>query len=150
MRSEEFGVYLEYFIRAYAREISENFGLSDAAATARAKREIEKDLPAGLDTRNQVLLCIVDAQQPNDAIGYLWYKPDDQSRHAFICDFHVMPTHRGSGYGTRALAVLEADLKEVGFKEIGLRVAANNRRAQRLYRSSGFLTTGFNMGKQIR
>ena len=51
-------------------------------------------------------------------------------------------SHRGRGLGTRLIrAALEAG-REAGFERIELRVWADNVRAQRLYRSVGFVEEG--------
>jgi len=148
MRSAEFPAYLDYFIPEYAAEISANYGVSDTAALAQARREIADDLPDGPDTHGQVLLCIT-ADGDDDAIGYLWYHPDKDLRLAFISDFHILAAHQGKGFGTRALSALEAALSDAGFEQIRLRVAADNQRAQHIYRTGGFRVTGVNMSKQI-
>lgn len=150
MHRSEFSGYLDYFIPDYAAEISTNYGLSSAAALAQAKREIAEDLPDGPDTPGHVLLCITDDATGNDdLIGYLWYRPDEDSRLAFINDFHILAAHQGNGYGKRALSALEATLSREGFEQIRLRVAADNERAHHIYRTGGFRTTGINMSKWI-
>jgi ribosomal protein S18 acetylase RimI-like enzyme len=150
MRRSEFPEYLDYFIPDYAAELSTNYDLSSTAALAQAKREIAEDLPDGPDTHGQVLLCITDDARGNDdVIGYLWYRPNKDSRMAFISDFHILAAHQGNGYGKRALSALEASLSDAGFEQIRLRVAADNERAHHIYRTGGFRTTGLNMSKRI-
>ncbi|CAN7683436.1 GNAT family N-acetyltransferase [Phyllobacterium sp. LjRoot231] len=150
MHGSEFPEYLDYFIPDYAAEISTNYGLSNTVALAQAKREVADDLPNGPDTEGQVLLCITDDERGNDdVIGYLWYRPDKDSRSAFICDFHILRAYQGNGYGKRALSALEATLSDKGFEQIRLRVAADNERAHHIYRTGGFRTTGINMSKRI-
>jgi len=148
MHSTEFPAYLDYFVPDYAAEISTNYGLSSAAALAQAKREIADELPDGPDTHGQMLLCITDDARGNDdVIGYLWYRPDKDSRMAFISDFHILAPHQGNGYGERALSALEATLADAGFEQIRLPPTMN---AQHVYRNGGFRTTGINMSKWIR
>ena len=149
MRADEFPAYLSYFVPDYAAEISANYDLPADAAEAQARREIAKDLPAGAATPDQVLLCVVDDERGEEIIGYCSYRPDKDARLAFIYDFHIRPEYQDKGYGTKALAVLEADLAAAGFEQIQLRVAADNVRAQHVYQSGGFRTTGINMSKRI-
>ncbi|SFU21729.1 GNAT family N-acetyltransferase [Mesorhizobium sp. YR577] len=150
MRSNEFPGYLDYFVPDYATEISTNYGLSSAAALAQAKREISEDLPDGADTPGQMLLCVIDDERgDDDAIGYLWYRPDKEPRSAFICDFHILVAHQGNGYGKLALSALEVILSDAGFEQIRLRVAADNERAHHVYKVGGFRATGINMSKRI-
>lgn len=150
MRSDEFPGYLDYFIPDYAAEISANYGLSNTAALVQAKREIAKDLSNGPDTPGHILLCITDSEKENaEAIGYLWYRPDKDSRLVFISDFHILPVYQGNGYGKKSLRALEVALANEGFEQIRLRVAADNERAHHIYQAGGFRTTGINMSKCI-
>lgn len=148
MRADEFAAYVDCFVPDYAAEIAANYDVLPEAALAQARAEIDRDLHAGTDTTGHVLLCIVEGA--DDApIGYCWYRPDREARHAFVLDFQLVPEHRGKGHGKAALAVLAAELAKAGFDEIRLRVAADNIRAQNLYRAGGFRPTGINMSKRI-
>lgn len=150
MRNTEYAAYLDYFIPDYAAEISANYGLPGPASLAQAKREVAEDLPDGVDTQGQVLLCLIDASDACEKlVGYLWYKPDAEMRSVFIYDFHILASHQGRGLGKRALEVLESDLKDKGFEQIKLRVAEDNKRARHVYEVTGFRVTGVNMSKVI-
>ena len=150
MRDNEYPAYLDYFIPDYAVEIASNYGLSEHASLAQAKREIAADLSDGVHTSGQVLLCVIDQSDTSEElIGYLWYKPDVAMRSAFISDFHVLAAYQGQGLGQRALKVLESDLKVKGFERIALRVAEDNKRARHVYEATGFRVTGVNMSKAI-
>ena len=150
MQDTEYLAYLDYFIPDYAVEISSNYGLSEAASLAQAKREIAADLPDGVNTQGQVLLCLIDESDNSEAlIGYLWYKPDAEMRSVFICDFYILASYQGRGLGKQALAALESELKGQGFEQIKLRVAEDNRRARHVYEATGFRVTGVNMSKAI-
>ena len=146
MRADEFGGYLDYFVPDYAAEISANYGLPHDKALLRASQEISEDLARGVDTAGHVLLCITDK---TDVIGYLWYKPNQEAHSVFIYDFYILPAHQGKGYGRQALKLMETMLVKDGFDQIGLRVAADNERAQNLYLKDGFRATGINMIKRI-
>lgn len=150
MRDTEYPAYLDYFIPNYAVEISSNYGLSESASLAQAKREIAADLPDGVNTHGQVLLCLIDQSDACEKlIGYLWYKPDATMRSAFISDFHVLVPYQGQGLGKQALEILESELKDKGFEQIKLRVAQDNKRARHVYEVTGFRVTGVNMSKAI-
>ncbi len=150
MRESEYSAYLDYFIADYAVEIAANYGLSEPAALAQAKREVATDLPDGVHTPGQVLLCLIDpSDTAEQLIGYLWYKPDAAMRSAFITDFHIRPAHQGQGLGKQAMQGLERELKSQGFDQIKLRVAADNARARHVYEATGFRVTGINMSKTI-
>ena len=150
MRDDEYPAYLDYFIPDYAADIASNYGLSESASIAQAQREVAADLPEGVKTSGQVMLCVVDQSDASESLlGYLWYKPDAETRSAFIYDFHILAAHQGKGLAKQALAVLESDLKAKGFERIGLRVAADNARARHVYDVTGFRVTGVNMSKSI-
>jgi ribosomal protein S18 acetylase RimI-like enzyme len=150
MRDDEYSAYLEYFIPDYAVEIASNYRISEDAAQAQAKREVEGDLPDGVNTSGHVLLCLVDQSDASEKlIGYLWYKPDATMRSAFIYDFQILAAYQGKGLGKQALNVLESELKAKGFEQIKLRVAEDNNRARHVYEATGFRVTGINMSKTI-
>lgn len=149
MLGGEFIQYLEYFVPDYAAEISANYGISAADGLLMAQREIARDLPLGPETPGQVLFCLIKDNSPGTVIGYVWYCPDDKQRSVFICDFCILPEQRRNGLGRRALVALEAMLHTHGYTEIKLRVAADNSRAQHVYKTGGFRVTGINMTKQI-
>jgi ribosomal protein S18 acetylase RimI-like enzyme len=146
MLREEFAGYSAYFLPDYAAEIARNYDLPEDLALQRAQAELLADLPDGPGTKDQCMLCIVDGEM---LLGYLWYRPDDASQTVFVLDFHVLPAFQGRGIGAQALARLEADLGSQGYKQIRLRVAADNRRAFHLYEKTGFRATGINMAKTI-
>ncbi|MEN0616599.1 GNAT family N-acetyltransferase [Klebsiella indica] len=150
MRNDEYPAYLDYFLPDYAAEIAANYGLSSSAALAQAQQEIAEALPAGVNTRGQVLLCLLnDVEGRETPIGYLWYKPDEPTRSAFICDFYIFPTVQGQGLGKQTMVAFENELKNRGIRQIKLRVAGDNQRARHLYEATGFRVTGVNMSKNI-
>lgn len=146
MRAAEFDDYRAYFIPDYAAEIVANYGLSKAEALTKATSAISDDLPQGVATSGQVLLCIADT---SGVVGYIWYCPNHDAGSVFISDFCILPAHQGKGYGKQALATLEAQLIKDGFTQINLRVAADNARAQHVYLQGGFRATGINMTRPI-
>jgi ribosomal protein S18 acetylase RimI-like enzyme len=150
MRESEYAAYLDYFIPDYAEEVASSYGISPEDALARVKREMAAELPEGVRTPGQHLLCLVDPAGEADAvIGYLWYKPDATQRSAFINDFEILPAHRGQGRGKQALGLLDDLLKREGFEQVKLRVAQDNARARHVYEATGFRVTGVNMSKSL-
>lgn len=150
MREEEYPAYQDYFIADYAREIAANYRLSAEDSLARAQREMAEDLPEGVNTPGQVLLCLFTRTDNRDRhVGYLWYKPDTAMRSVFICDFYIFNVCQGQGLGTLALRAFEQAMREQAFEHIRLRVAGDNERARHVYESSGFWVTGINMSKTL-
>jgi ribosomal protein S18 acetylase RimI-like enzyme len=151
MRDNEYPAYLDYFITDYATEITANYGLSAPQALAQAKQEIANDLPLGINTPGEVMLCIVNQTAEAESVaGYLWYRPDSAGRSVFIKDFHIFGADQGKGFGRQTLHALETELARTGFEQIKLRVAADNQRAKHVYEMSGFRVTGLNMSKTIK
>jgi len=148
MRPDEFGDYVAYFVPDYAAEISTNYDVDIETARARAEREVARSLPKGVETEDQILLCVVH-DDADTAVGYLWCHPDNESQSVFISDFCILPPYRGRGYGRSALVALEAMFAQTEFKELRLRVAADNYGAECLYRSMGYRPTGINMRRPI-
>lgn len=148
--SREFSAFVDYFIPDYAAEIVINYRLSEVDAVEQARRELEASFPDGEKTANQVLLCIILCQSAEEKhIGYLWYKPDPQLHSAWINDFYLFPAFRGQGFGSEAMKHLEVRLVQEGYKQVKLRVAADNTQARRVYENNGFNVTGINMNKVL-
>jgi ribosomal protein S18 acetylase RimI-like enzyme len=151
MRDSEYPAYLDYFIPDYAAEISANYGLSNLEALAQAKREIAHDLPLGVDTPGEAMLCVINqTSEAESIVGYLWYRPDLANRSVIIKDFYIFAAHQGKGFGKQALKALETELARTGFEQIKLRVAEDNKRAKHVYEITGFRVTGVNMSKTIK
>lgn len=150
MTAADFSAFLNYLIPDYAEEISSSYRLPKADALLQAQAQIDASLPEGVETRGQVLLAIYyqDAAQAHHA-GYFWYKPDEASQSVFIYDFYIFPAWRNKGLGSASMNALEKVLRQQGFTQIKLRVAAGNERARHVYEANGFRVNGFNMNKLI-
>lgn len=62
MRESEFSGYLDYFVPAYASEISSSHRLSYSESLVQAKLEIADDLPDGINTADN-LCCACTIRQ---------------------------------------------------------------------------------------
>jgi len=150
MTVAEFPAYVAYFVPDYAAEISANYDLDPARAQAQAEREIADELTQGVETPDQVLLCaVIEGDVSDTAVGYIWCRSQSGDKSIFINDFYVMPACRGKGFARAALQALETTYAALGYREIRLRVAADNARAKQLYEAAGFRPTGINMRKAI-
>jgi ribosomal protein S18 acetylase RimI-like enzyme len=89
------------------------------------------------------------ADNRDEHVGYLWYKPDTATRTVFIFDFYIFNACQGQGLGTQALRAFEREMREQGIEQIRLRVAGDNQRARHVYESTGFWVTGINMSKTL-
>ena len=150
MTPTEFQDYVAYFVPDYAAEISSNYDVDMDAALAQAQAAIKDDLAQGVETAGHDLMCItVQDHNAFDVVGYAWCKTSSGNDAVFISDFYVKPTYRGRGYARAALAALDLKYSADGYETIGLRVAADNERAQRLYLAAGYKPTGINMRKAL-
>lgn len=150
MSGEEFADVLTYFIPDYASEIVLNYRLTHQQALLQARSEIATSLPDGENSAGHCLMSIFLRENIADVhIGYLWYKPDPETKSAFIYDFYLSPAQRNKGLGSAAMKCLETSLARDGFTQIKLRVAAGNDRARQVYESNGYQITGFNMNKLL-
>ncbi|WP_428945323.1 GNAT family N-acetyltransferase [Pantoea sp. FN060301] len=148
MTAEEFSAFLQYLIPDYAEDIASSYRLLKEDALKQAQNEIAASLPEGPETSGHVLLSIFYHNAVAEHhVGYFWYKPDEPSKSAFIYDFYIFPTHQNKGLGSASMQALENRLREQGFTQIKLRVAAGNDRAKHVYESNGFQVNGFNMNK---
>jgi ribosomal protein S18 acetylase RimI-like enzyme len=148
MSDAQYSTYLTYLIPHYAEDIASNYGRSYEDALAQAKAEAERHLPDGRKTEGHTLRNIINGTL-HTLIGYVWYRPDEATGSVFIYDFFILPEHRDKGQGKAALQALEMVLAADGYREIKLRVAADNPRAQHVYQTGGFRATGINMAKKI-
>jgi ribosomal protein S18 acetylase RimI-like enzyme len=150
MQAHEFSDFSEYFIEDYGTEIVANYGHSQEHAFDLAKKDLQRSLPEGLDTKNHVVLCIeINGVDKVHVVGYLWHCINKKDATTFIYDFYIFKNHRSKGYGKSAIAALEISLAELAIKQIKLRVAYQNKRALALYQEMGFMITGYNMSKNL-
>lgn len=64
----------------------------------------------------------------------------DGKNTAYLCAFRVKKEYRGQGYGSRLMATVLAELKEIGFRNVTIGVGSDEPQNIRLYRRFGFNT----------
>ena len=152
MTQEAYGPWLAEAIREYAGDLAINNGLSPEAALARSARDFNELLPQGPATPKHHVYSILAAPEPRSArrpIGVIWFAERDNPPCAFVYDFMVDAAYRGRGYGAQALLAIEAKVKALGLKRIGLHVFGHNHGARRLYERLGYQITNINMAKDL-
>ncbi|MBC3947702.1 GNAT family N-acetyltransferase [Erwinia persicina] len=147
MQADEFPAYRQIVIAEYGRDLAESRRCSLEDALSRATTLIDQALTQGVNSPPQRLLCITATEGAEPPVGYLWVSVSENI--AWIYDIYLLPEWRGKGYGKQALDVINQQLALEGITETGLRVAANNSRAKKLYESLGFVLTGYNMSKRL-
>lgn len=107
-----------------------------AFASARARSALT-DLVNDPSVGTAWLIC--DGDTP---VGYLavtfGYSLEFHGRDAFIDELYIRPTHRGRGWGTRAIRHAETVAKSANIRAIHLEVGRKNRAAQGFYRKVGY------------
>lgn len=83
-----------------------------------------------------------------DRIGHVWWAPRGASR-AYVYDLFIEECFRGQGLGSKALKLVEADVRAAGLRGIDLNVWGRNDVARRLYRSAGFDERAIFMSKDL-
>jgi GNAT superfamily N-acetyltransferase len=77
------------------------------------------------------------------AVGYaavaLGFSLEFGGRSAFLDELYVRPPSRGRGVGAAALSLLADRCRELGARSLALEVHLENRKAEALYRRSGFV-----------
>lgn len=143
--------YLELLIREYAQDHVRDGQWTEAEAPARARRDVGRLLPRGVDTPDQYLRAIV-ADRAGVPVGRLWYavRREEGPPHLFIYDLLIFENERGHGYGEAAMRALEPIARELGVSRIGLHVFGHNGIAIRLYERLGYRTTNLLMSKDVR
>lgn len=91
------------------------------------------------DPLRGTVLLICDDDTP---VGYLaltfGFSLEFHGRDAFIDELYVRPTHRGRGWGTRAVGHAEAVGRSANVRAIHLEVGRGNTAAQAFYRKAGY------------
>ncbi len=114
----------------------------------RAQEEFRTLLPDGLQTKDQELWSIRDADGRHS--GILWVGPRRNVPGAlFIWDIEVEAEARGRGIGQAALEVLHTWARDHGYDRVGLHVFGANDVARRLYLRLGYLETDVAMEKRL-
>ena len=140
----------EHFVVAsteeYAHTLARNLNLPLEEAREKARSQVGGILKDGFATAGHHFWHITVAGQ---AMGYLWVFVDAARGSAFVFDIMIDEAHRGKGAGTRALQLLEDEMRTLGVTTIGLNVFADNPHAERLYRKLGYRATNMNMSKAL-
>lgn len=148
MTKEEFEIYRAKLIKSYAATLANNMRRSLEAAMVMSEQQIEGLLKDGVDTKDHYVFNVVD-NVSSEKVGILWVNIKPEEKRSFIFDIEIMSQHQGKGYGKATLNELEVFMKEMGIKQIGLNVFADNTIAKALYEKSGYAVTNMNMVKDI-
>jgi ribosomal protein S18 acetylase RimI-like enzyme len=146
LQQEDFERFLAHGIRNYAEDHVRNGDWPAEGALERSRKEFERYLPDGIQSKDQYLYAITDDGE--NKLGVLWVQIKD--RKAFILDFEIDETFRGKGYGKQALLAMDEKLKSMDVESVRLHVFGDNIVAQELYKKVGFQVTDIHMSKKLK
>jgi ribosomal protein S18 acetylase RimI-like enzyme len=149
MTGDEYAAYRSRSAEEYAEHQVTAGVWAAEGAVERAREEADSGLPDGLQTTNMLLLTAVVGEEP---VGLVWISlthPRARPGVAFIYDIQVAEGHRGAGHGRALLAATEEVVRTHGGTAVSLNVHAHNKRAIRLYETSGYRVTTQQMLKPL-
>jgi ribosomal protein S18 acetylase RimI-like enzyme len=84
-------------------------------------------------------------------VGLIWLRADVDmpKKRGFILDLLVDEQFRGRGYGKEALRLVDEKARQLGLRQIGLHVFAENKVALGLYEKAGYQVSSINMIKEL-
>ena len=150
MNKEKFKEFSQLSQTRRKKWFVDSFDVSEEEAAVFAKKDFERILVDGFETKDNFTYSLIDKQGRD--VGYLWHalRKEGNIQKSFICDILVKKESRGQGYGRKALELLEEEVKGMGLRKIGLHVYANNSVALGLYKSMGYEVSSYLMNKIIR
>ena len=101
--------------------------------------------------KNGSTLAEPQKKADNDWVGTLWpgVRGAPDNRKSYIYDIVLNEETRGKGIGTKAMVLLEDEVRKLGLRHIGLHVFGHNKVARGLYESLGYEITNLNMEKTL-
>lgn len=139
MTNKEFENFCQWSLENHARELMEEFRMSQAEAIMNAKEELDQMLPNGLNTEHNYLMTIVE-EDSEERAGFIWTirEETEGKKQSFVCDFAIWESKRRKGYATETLCLVEKNEVEAGCQESVLFVADSNDAARTLYEKCGY------------
>ena len=141
---EEFEVWRIRSVETFAGDMGPAQGLDPAAALETSYQEIDRLLPDGRDTENQLVWL---AHHDGEPVGSLWIST--QKPIPFIYMIDVLTGHRGKGYGRSIILAGEDECRRRGYEHLDLNVFGSNTTAVGLYDSLGYVVTTQQMRKTL-
>ena len=138
MNSDEFRIYSEWSVKAYAEHLiksgDERFRFKALKA---AKAEFGDVFPDGADSADNYLYIVIN--ESNEKIGVIGYqKSPFEENAAFVTENVIAEAYRGQGYGKSALVKLQEDAREKGFAKMVLNVFKHTPVSYAMYEKNGF------------
>ena len=116
LREDEFADYAARGRVSYARDMVDQAGIPEEAASAKAEHDWQHLLPEGLASPGQFLFALED-KASGERVGDLWFAERDSDfgdKGAFIYSIEIFEEFRGRGLGRQAMALLEDEVRSRG------------------------------------
>jgi len=148
LRDKEFEAWRRQVTDAYAAEIEILGDTPRRAARSKAKADMARILPDGLETPGHWIFAI---ELGTKRVGRLWLaeRTMDERKVMFVYDVEIDERHRGRGLGRAAMLEAEGQARARGIRRMELNVFGGNDVARGLYRSLGYVERAVLMGKDI-
>ena len=150
MTEQNYERYVESAVPSYARDQIEAGNWNGETALDQAQAVFDRLLPEGLNSEGQSLNLIID-ESSREAVGHIWYAEASHGDRRFVAlyDFLIYSTSRRRGYGSAALAELDAVTARLGLHDVLLHVFGHNAAARALYKKMGYVETDVTMAKAL-
>jgi ribosomal protein S18 acetylase RimI-like enzyme len=150
MTEKEFALFLEHDIEEYARSQVRAGYWSETEAPHRSRREHRSLLPDGMKSRYHHFYTIRESEQ-EQAVGALWFRANlDSARPSgFVFTLEIYEPFRRKGYARRAALELEKVAREMGLKQLVLRLFAYNEAARDLFEGQGYKIASLDLLKDL-
>ncbi len=149
MDQNEFEQFLDMTIADYAEDKIKAGSWNAENALSNAKRDFNRLLPQGIQTKNHYLKNIVTHHRK---IGSIWYavKDEEPPAIAFLYQIYIEPDFRSEGYGSLAMKALKGEVTRLGIAHIWLHVFAHNSKAIPFYQRLGFKISDYTLHIDLR
>ncbi len=150
MTKEQYDVFYEFIILDYAEGVVRAGNAHPDVAVQLSQQQHLTVLSDGLSTPNQFLFLVHD-DAVDEPVGYLWWGVREQHgmRTAMLYFIAIFEPYRRRGYATRALGLLDEQIRDAGLDEVRLYVFGHNKRAWPLYEKMGYTVVSATMGKKV-
>ena len=135
-------------VAGYAQDLVQEQGLWHGEAEARAARKVGELLPRGARTEGMLLRTVTAAGVP---VGWVWAGPPAPAQPGvgWLHAIEIDAPFRSRGYGSAAVAAVEAELARRGARRVGLNVPGPNAGACRLCERLGYRLLAQQMAKDL-